>query len=271
MKFLILNIIVFYLQAWLYIINYTLFASLKSLILLIIYQFNININSLANIEEDKYFKCIEYFRLNESIKFGIIIYETDKDNKVNKDYISYYISKNLINDYFINDYMFDYIKISNEYKLLHSQIVKNNSVIETKRLKNLYISPPLNKLKRNSLRKDNKWKFINIFNEYFCICKGFNCLNFISRKCKYFFYLYLLDKNSNVYKKTDVLLMDFILKKYSADDVYPIFEEMINKNISAHYFTEKVELYEKYCKNVIHCDKIILTSEKDYTINNLIK
>jgi len=228
----------------------------------------ININSLASIENDKYFKCIEYSKLDEYIKLGIIIYETDKENKLDKDYISYYISRNLINNSYINNDIFDSSGINEEYKYIYNQIGNNNCKLKSKRLKKLYISPPMNKLKRYSIKFQNRWNFINIYNEYFCICKGFKCLNFISKKCKYLFYLYLIDKNSNIYRKTHFLLMDFILNKYSSDDVYPVFEEMINKNVSAHYLTEKVELYEKYCKNEIHCDKIILCNEKNYKIND---
>jgi len=229
---------------------------------------SININSLASIENDKYFKCIEYSKSDEHIKLGIIIYKTDKENKINKDYISYYISRNLINNSYINNDIFDSSGINEEYKYMYNQIGNNNSKLKSKRLKKLYISPPMNKLKRYSIKFQNRWNFINIYNEYFCICKGFKCLNFISNKCKYLFYLYLIDKNSNIYRKTHFLLMDFILNKYSSDDVYPVFEEMINKNVSAHYLTEKVELYEKYCKNEIYCDKIILCNEKNYKIND---
>ena len=53
---------------------------------------SININSLAAIEEDKYFKCIEFSRLNENIKYGIIVYENENDSHKIKDSILYYIS-----------------------------------------------------------------------------------------------------------------------------------------------------------------------------------
>ena len=62
--------------------------------------------------------------------------------------------------------------------------------------------------------------------------------------------------------------MDFILKKYSSDDVYPIFQEMINKNISSHYLTEKKKIYKKYCKGKKVCDSVIYVNEKSYKIND---
>ena len=149
-----------------------------------------------------------------------------------------------------------------------SKLQNNSSLIDTKRLKKLYITKPIFKLKRNSVSRENKWNFINIFNDYFCLCKGFNCLNLISKKCKYYFYLYLIDINRNVYKKTDYFLIDFIFKKFSADDVYPVFEEMINQNLSSHYYTEKEEIYRKYCQTEKYCDKIVHADEKNYKIDD---
>jgi hypothetical protein len=168
----------------------------------------------------------------------------------------------------INENIFDFSKINNEYSLLLSKLHNNSSLIDAKRLKKLYIAKPIFKLKRNSVSRENKWNFINIFNDYFCLCKGFNCLNLISKKCKYYFYLYLIDINRNVYPKTDFLLMDFILKGYSSDDVYPVFERMINRNISAHYLTERKDIYKKYCQNKYFCDIVILADGRSYKIND---
>ena len=146
---------------------------------------------------------------------------------------------------------------------------KKKKLIESNRLKYLYISRPIYKLKRSSISEENKWTFLNIFNEYFCYCVGINCLSqMISNDCKYYFYIYIIDKNRNVYKKTDYLLMDFILKRYSSDDVFPIFKEMINKNISAHYITENEEIYKKYCYTKVDCDLVIYADEKSYKIND---
>lgn len=228
---------------------------------------SININSLASILDDKYFKCIEFSKLNEHIKFGFIIYESDNNIKIHKKHIHYYISNKFFNLKYKNDYIFEHNRMIQEYSILLSKLQKNNSLIDLKRLKNLYIKKPFGDLKRNCLNRDNKWKFINIFNEYFCICKGFNCLNKISSSCKYYFYLYLIDINRNIYKKTDFLLIDFVFKKYSADDVYPLFEEMIKLNLSAHYYTEKDEIHDKFCKNKKYCNLIVHADEKNYKIN----
>ena len=62
--------------------------------------------------------------------------------------------------------------------------------------------------------------------------------------------------------------MDFILKKYSSDDVYPIFEKMINKKLNAHYLTAKEEIFTNYCLNKKMCDSIILVKENEYKIND---
>ena len=228
---------------------------------------SININSLAIVLEDKYFGCVEFSKLDENIKFGFIVYESYKNGKNSKDHIHYYISKKLFNDTFINDKIFDSNIINNQYSILLSKLQKNDSLIESKRLKNLYISKPICDLKRNSFIGENKWRFLNIFNEYFCICKGFNCLNSISSNCKYYFYLFLIDNNRNIYNKTDFLLIDFIFKKYSADDVFPVFEEMVKLNLSAHYFTEKDEISNNFCKHKNNCNLIIHADKNNYKIN----
>ena len=142
----------------------------------------------------------------------------------------------------------------------------NNS--KNTKLKQLYISQPIFSLKRDAYMKESGWIFKNIFNQYFCFCKGLKCLSSsINQECKYYFYLNLIDNNRNVYKKTDYLLMDFILKKYSSDDVFPIFEEMINKNMSAHYLTENEKIYEKYCSKNNKCNKIINITDGYHRIN----
>ena len=123
-------------------------------------------------------------------------------------------------------------------------------------------------MKRNFGNYENNWIFANLFNEYFCFCKGSKCLNIeISQLCKYRFYLYLIDQNHHIYKKTDFLLFDFIFKKYTSADVYPVFEKMINRNISAHYLTERKDLYKKYCHNNKNCDLIIFPDNHSSKIN----
>ena len=169
---------------------------------------------------------------------------------------------------FNSSQIIDKSKIDYEYNFSMTQIKSNNSQIESKRLKKLYMSRPFYSLKRNIFKRYNNWKFINLFNEYFCFCKGSSCLDIqISKECKYKYYLYLIDKNHQIYKKTDFLLMDFIFKNYTSADVYPIFERMINRNISAHYLTEREDIYEKYCHNNKNCQSVILVNESNYKIN----
>ena len=77
------------------------------------------------------------------------------------------------------------------------------------------------------------------------------------QKCKYFFYLKIIDDNKLLYNKTDYLFSDFYRSQCSSDDTYPIFVEMIKQNISAHYMDEKIDIYNKFCSNEIKCLKII--------------
>ena len=115
------------------------------------------------------------------------------------------------------------------------------------RLQNTYTQMPKYILKKYLLINDNKWSFENLFNEYFCFCKG---LNYIKLKnsniCKYYFYLNLIDKNRKVYTKTDYLFIDFIFNDLSSDDAFPIFKEMINEKMPVHYLTENSNIYNQY-------------------------
>ena len=229
----------------------------------------INISSLPIVEEDKHFKCVLIHHQNDNIQNGFIIYETKSNNIIKNNFTSFLFENNFFNYNYKSDSLFDSIKINHEYRLLVSQIQNKNISLQSKRLKSLYFSNPVCSSTVQSIKTENKWNYINIFNEYFCVCKGSNCLNIkISNKCKYFLYLYIIDKNSYVYKKTDYLLMDFIFKRFSSDDVYPIFEEMINRNLSAHYMTEKDEINVKYCKNKKRCNTIIYADEKNYRIDD---
>ena len=229
---------------------------------------NINIYSLANIEEDRLFKCTEFLNLHENFHLGVIIYKIDKKGFIKNDYKLFYLNKRIFNYDTNDDDIFNITKLVNQYNYSFNQS-QNEEIIKESKLKQLYILKPFGNLKRNFINSENNWNFLNIFNYYFCYCKGISCLNIkISNICKYFFYIYIIDNNRNVYEKTDFLFMDFILKKYSSDDVYPIFQEMINKNISSHYLTEKKKIYKKYCKGKKVCDSVIYVNEKSYKIND---
>ena len=190
-----------------------------------IYNTNISIYSLAGIHENKHFKCIEYFNTNELVKFGIKIYSI----YLNLHCYTIYCSKNVI---------FNYTNSLHENnRIFDPKYIINSSVSEkkhnkTSNLKQFYMLFPFVKLKRNVINETNVWYFKNIYNNYFCFCIGEKCLiRQPSRQCKYLFYMDIIEKNKNVYPKTDYLFVDFIFKDLSSDDPYPVFQQMIAKNL----------------------------------------
>lgn len=79
-----------------------------------------------------------------------------------------------------------------------------------------YIEWPICLLKREIAILDNKWYYRNIYNKYFCFCKGPLCIESkINQKCKYRFYLVLIDNNKILYPKTHYLLADHLKSKIS--------------------------------------------------------
>ena len=121
---------------------------------------SINIYSLAMIEEDKYFECVEFSCLNETIKIGVIIYETS--NNFTKVFKPYIIDGQLINNISKNDDIFNSSKINIKYNFFFSLLQNKSKLIQEKRLTNLYISKPIFKLKRDFVTT-NQWNFVNIF------------------------------------------------------------------------------------------------------------
>ena len=220
--------------------------------------------SLANVYKNKYYQCTEFFNIKEKIKIGIKILKYNEEDKIMENYKDYFISKDIefgsLNKYYKNNNIFDPLIINNLYL---NSVQKLND-----KLKISYFKYPIYKLKLKDIEKENKWNFINIYNIYFCLCKGFNCFNSkIDQLCKYLFYLYIIDNNRNTYKKAYFLFIDFIFKQYSSDDAYPIFEEMAKTNLPVHYITEKINIFRKYCKNQIKCLTIILVNKRNYIIN----
>ena len=71
---------------------------------------NINIKYLANIYQNKYFKCIEYFNINENMIFGLTIYK--KNNYI---------------EYFTNE--FDPLFQINEFNILNSSYFLKRSFL----------------------------------------------------------------------------------------------------------------------------------------------
>ena len=218
------------------------------------------VETLANINQNKHFKCIEFFNINDKIKLGIKIYKIDEGG-FKEDTI--YFFNNSIIDYnnlkFKNENRFNQEIAMEEYINLKNEIKNNKSNVNSNVLfKKLYIVEPVNITMRNFPFENNSWHFINVYNQYFCFCKGYECLyNQQYNRCKYYFYLYVIDLNRDLYNKTDYLLADFFYENKSVDDAFPIFKEMIKLNLSAHYMTEDKKIIEEFCHNDKRCLKII--------------
>ena len=219
-----------------------------------------NIQSLANIYKNKFFSCIEFININDKLKFGISI----NKKLYNESYTIYLIDNKIINynNLYNSNCEFEQFIINQKHLSLISKI-KNDT-----NLKKLYIKQPKFCSKTKAIVDSNNWEFINIYNNYFCSCRGSECTyQNISKHCKFYFYLYIIDNNKNLYNKTDYLFGDFIFAKFSSDDAYPIFEEMIKLNLSAHYITEDINIYNKYCQNKTKCLSIILVNRNNRRIN----
>ena len=217
---------------------------------------NVCVDSLAYIHKNKLFTCVEFFKINEKVKFGIKIIKGK-----NNEYFNLYLFTEEIFDYrknilSINNKIFSPKDINKSHEVL-LQMLKTEKLCKQLRLKSIYIKYPLCALKRNSVLKEGEWIFQNIYNHYFCFCKGKKCsTQKVTQKCKFNFYKYIIDMNRYEYKKTDYLFIDFIFKEFGEDDTYPVFKEMA-KDKSTHYLTEKSEIYNKYCFNKKKCLKII--------------
>ena len=168
--------------------------------------------------------------MNERIKLGIKIYSI-YDNNIYNYFLLFtdeFIKYNIIELNF--DRKFNSLVINNEFNLL-LKAVNNNKLKESYKLKSSYIHYPINSLKRNCNLEEIDWKFENIFGIYFCFCKGKKCLESnIIQQCKFNFYINIIDKNRDIYLKTDYLFVDFIFSEISSDDAYPVFEEMEKQN-----------------------------------------
>ena len=228
---------------------------------------NIVINSYPDIINNKNFKCIEYFNLYERFKFGIKIYEINENwEEINNNIIFLFSEEilNYLNLFYKNDNVFDPLIINRKCFFNMTKIYLNDNL----KLQKTYTQIPKFVLKKYLLINDNEWSFENLFNEYFCFCKDLNFKKLKnSQSCKYFFYLNLIDKNRNVYTKSDYLFIDFIFNDLSSDDAFPIFKEMINEKMPVHYLTESSNIYNQYCSKINKCQTILLVNKLNYTIN----
>jgi CDP-glycerol glycerophosphotransferase (TagB/SpsB family) len=203
------------------------------------------IESMPNINENKYFYCTEFIKINQPIEFGIKLLKK-------KEVIEYkiiYFSNNKVINYnnfgYLNETNFNIFIINYNF----NQLIKNLNSPHFK-LKKSYILPPYSFLKKDIATIDNHWYFFNIYNNYFCFCKGNSCLEIdLYQHCKYKFYLHIIDINRNLYKKSHYLFADFIVKDVEPIDGYPIFREMLKQNLSAHYMTIDENIYNNFCHN----------------------
>ena len=159
--------------------------------------------------------------------------------------------------------------INEEYEDIIKKFEDEN-ISQTLKLKKSYILSPQCDLKRDDEESYNKWIRSNIYGNYFCFCKGQNCLySKILNKHKFYFYLNIIDNNRDIYNKTDYIFIDFIFSDKSFDDTYPIFQEMEKQNLPVHYITEDKNIYNEYCYQIENCLKIIPINKKTYFFHGI--
>ena len=220
------------------------------------------VNSLPYIYSGKYLKCTEIFYYKENIKFGIIATRNKSFFKIffsSKDVINYENTSHL------NDDAFDHDLIKKNF-MQTVEDIKSKKFDEPSSLKKAYFRKPIFDLRRNLIRNNSNWLFRNFYNDYYCYCVGNFCFKNegVSQICKFLYYIVLIDKERYLYPKTDYIFVDFIFKTLTADDTYPVFQEMKKQNYPVHYITEKDDIREKYCQNNTKCDTIIPININSY-------
>ena len=226
-----------------------------------------NIYSLANNHENELFFCHEYINSYESAKFGIKIFKINYSDEEIESFDIFFFSDKLIKSNlkskFNNNYRFNITYIYNNYYKLLFEIGNskkfNTTVTETFNLKSSFLRPPLFCLKKDITQKEGKWYFDNIYDNYFCFCRGESCIdikifnNYNFQSCKYFFYLTIIDRYRNLYRKNHYLLSDFFDENIESSDALPIFQEMIIQNLKAHYLTMSPIIYQQFCLDHGEC------------------
>jgi hypothetical protein len=103
---------------------------------------------MPNIYHNKYFKCVEYYKINEKINFGIKIYKKKENNdifskKKNDNFI--YLFNEKISKYneitLKKDNIFDPFILNKQYNSININM-KDSKINETLRLKKSYIRYP---------------------------------------------------------------------------------------------------------------------------------
>ena len=207
------------------------------------------------------------------MKFGIKIYKINEYNEEIEYYEFFFFTQKTINfnlnPIFLNNNKFNINNIYENYNALLSKINKYRNKNKNLFLKNHYnlkasfLKPPLPFLKRDISQVEGRWYFNNIYETYFCFCRGDSCINLFVfyaqnfQSCKYYFYLTIIDENRNLYKKNHYLLSDFFQENIESIDAFHVFLEMIKDNLNAHYLTMSSKIYNKfYLKNATSLDKM---------------
>ena len=222
---------------------------------------NINLQSVSNIHQNKYFCCLEYFELNNPTLLEVKICENDKCTSIN---ISDFFQLNFNHFQFLNNKIFNCSYIKKQHFLLTQNIFKS---YKKHLLEKSYISQPICSIKANAITKKNIWYFKNINNHYFCFCAGNKCpYNQNFDDCKYYFYLYIINNNKDIYNKSNYLLADFLNSNIAPGDAFFVFREMTKQNLTAFYLTERKDIYLEYYDNKLKFQKIIPIVNNQYTI-----
>ena len=228
------------------------------------FEINENIYSFPNIHENKYYLCVEYIKMSEHAKFGITFYKINEiEDDIEYNELFFFndriinINKNPSNQ---NNNRFNFLLAQKKFNQLLSEInklkyEKKNSE-ESINFKISFLQPPLYLLKREIAIVEGRWSFNNIYERYFCFCRGESCLNILTfnmndyQSCKYFFYLTIIDNNRHVYPKTHYLLSDFFDENIESSEALPIFNELLKRGLNAHYLTVSPKINKYYCKKL---------------------
>ena len=239
--------------------NLHLLFNLRILCNLYIFEQNENIYSFAHIYENRCYYCIEYIKLSEQAKFGIVFYKINEING-NVEYNElFFFNEKLININLNishqNNNRFNPNNVFQNYQQFLQIINKSKKEINSEfYLKSSYLKFPLCLLKRDNSLVEGRWYFNNIYETYFCYCKGKSCINLSTfymynfQQCKYSFYLTVIDDNKYLYQKTHYLFSDFFDENIEPSESLPIFMEMLKLNLDAHYMTLSSKIFDRFCK-----------------------
>ena len=227
---------------------------------------NTTFQSITNFYQNEYFYCLEYFELKQQTKLGIKICDDT--------------SKCLIFDLFGSEFLnFNHLLLLNDDKFDFNYLKKQNlsffynitSNQDKDLLEKTYFLNPLFSTKEKAIRLKNTWYFKNIYNHYFCYCKGDACpSNKKFDNCKYYLYLSIIDNFKDLYKKNYYLLLDFLYSNRAPGDAFFLFREMVKHNMSAYYLTERKDIYQEYYDNKTKLQKVIPIINKQYNITGII-